>query len=103
MTEQLNLLGTADLPEDLGLGLVQREVMRELRRLGSITRDEAGAIAHSHRDKHCVDERCAFCPIDGALLVDSLLKRGLVDRGVDGAVRLPQLEPAVVVEDDIPY
>lgn len=84
------MLGTEDLPEDLDLGLVQREVMRELRRLGTITRDEAGAIAHSLRHKHGADERCAFCGIDGTHVLQSLLKRRLVEKSVNGAVRLPQ-------------
>lgn len=46
--EQLNLLGQPDHPEDSELGLVQREVMRTLRELGTLTADEAGANGESY-------------------------------------------------------
>lgn len=90
MNEQINLLGAPDAPEDLELGVVQREVMRFLRRIGTITADEAGAVAHAHSGKHQIDERCAFCAIDGKPILVSLLRRGRVERGAEGAFQLPR-------------
>jgi hypothetical protein len=87
---QLNLLGVPDLPDDLELGPVQREVMRFVRERGSITKDEAGALAHSHRDKHCVDERCAHCSIDGAPILRALVGRARLAKRPDGGAGLPE-------------
>lgn len=96
MTEpQLNLLGEPDQPEDDELGPVQRAAMRVIRRVGSMSRDEAGAIAHAHRGKHSVEERCTFCGTNGAVLLESLIRRGLVETIV-GGVRLPA--PVVAAE-----
>lgn len=100
--DQLNLLGQPDRPEDLELGVVQREVMRELRQLNYLTRDEAGAITHQHRGKHGSEERCQWCAVDGAIVIESLVKRGLVERGAEGSVQLAR--PKVNQPDDeIPY
>lgn len=103
MTRQLNLLGAPDLPEDLELGTVQREVMRVLRELDTVTRDEAGAISHAHRGKHGVDDRCAYCALDGNSVLASLLKRGLVEKTVNGAVQLPQPLTGSADFGDIPF
>lgn len=101
MTDQLNLLGEPDRPEDLELGVVQREVMRFVREHGTVTRDEAGAIGHAHRQKHGTDDRCAYCSIDGALVLESLLRRELVEPSTDGAVQVPrQLAP--ILQGDLP-
>lgn len=104
MVEQLNLLGDTAQPTDLALGPVQREVMRFLRAHGTCTRDEAGAIAHEHRDKHSRDELCAFCAIDGALVLESLIRRQLADP-IPGGIRLPQPRAADGPSewDDIPF
>lgn len=101
MPEQMNLLGEPDRPEDLLLGVGQREVMRFLREHETVTRDEAGAIAHERRGKHSRDELCAFCSIDGALLLESLAKRGFVERAADGAVQLPRAT-APSLQGDLP-
>lgn len=87
---QLNLLGTPDLPEDLDLGSVQRLVIRFVREHGSISKDEAGAIAHQHRGRHSADERCAFCSIDGEDLLAALARRRQVERGAEGDAQLPR-------------
>lgn len=92
MTDQLNLLGDKAQPTDDELGPVQRATIRVLRRQGNITRDEAGAISHAHRGRHTVDERCQFCGTDGALLLESLVKRGLAEYiRRTGDVRTPEL------------
>lgn len=88
--EQLNLLGGVERPEDDQLGPVQRAALRVLRRLGTLHRDEAGAIAHAHRGKHGVDERCAYCSTDGAVLLESLVRRRQAERAPEGAVQLPR-------------
>ena len=95
------MLGDQAQPVDLELGITQRAVMRVLRRLESITVDEAGAIAHAGRGKHTVDERCGFCGPDGDPILQALERRGLIERGRDGVARLPQ--PAVPVVDVDPF
>lgn len=87
---QLNLLGVPDLPEDLELGPVQREVMRFVRAHGSVSKDEAGALAHDHRDKHGANDRCAFCAIDGAPILRALVERGRLAKRPDGGAGLPE-------------
>lgn len=88
MTSQLNLLGDTDQPEDGELGPVQRAVMRVIRRTETMSWDEAGAIAHCHANKHGVDERCLDCGQDGARLLESLIRRGLVEPARHGFARL---------------
>jgi hypothetical protein len=102
--EQLNILGTADQPTDLELGVTQRAVMRVLRRLGELSRDEVGAIVHAGRGKHSVDDRCMWCGVDADGVIESLEHRSLVTRE-SGVVRLAQPAPAEPVQstDDIPY
>jgi len=102
MVDQLNLLGQPDRPEDQALGPVQREVIRQLRQLEYMTRDEAGAIAHQHRGRHQADETCQFCAVDGTLIIGSLLKRGLVERGSEGSFQLarPTVNPP---DQEIPF
>jgi hypothetical protein len=87
---QLNLLGEPDQPEDDDLGPVQKAAMRVIRRAGSMSRDEAGAIAHANRGRHDADERCAFCGTDGAQLLESLIRRKLVEPAPGGMVQLPR-------------
>lgn len=89
MTEQLNLLGGLERPEDDALGLVQRAVMREVRRLGNLSWQEAGSLAHEHSGKHSRDEVCPWCGTDGANVCESLIRRGLVEPARHGFVRLP--------------
>lgn len=100
--DQLNLLGDAAQPVDDELGAVQRAVMRVIRRTTTMSWDEAGAIAHAHRGKHTIDERCEFCGTDGATVLESLIRRELVEPHRYGFVRLPVPEPASS-HDDIPY
>lgn len=102
MPDQLNLLGHPDTPEDLDLGSAQRLVIRFLREHGSISKDEAGAIAHQHRGKHHADDRCAFCAIDGEDLLEALARRHLIDRGLEGLAQLPRVLPGGQT-DEIPY
>jgi hypothetical protein len=102
---QLNLLGAPDQPCDLDLGTAQRAVLRELRRLGTITRPEAGAVVHAGRGKHAAGDTCVFCPGHGALVLESLIRRGLAEAGPDGSVQLPRTVEAsdvAYVEDDRP-
>lgn len=87
--EQLNLLGDTAQPQDDELGPVQREVMRVIRRTETLSWDEAGAIAHHQAGKHGVDERCMFCGQDGCRLLESLIRRKLVEANRHGHVRLP--------------
>jgi hypothetical protein len=106
VTEQLNILGDHAQPTDLQLGPVQRECMRALRELGSLARDEAGALAHEHRGKHHRDDRCVFCGPDGADILKTLARRCLIEReAVSGDARLPttQAEPDDPDGDGIPY
>jgi hypothetical protein len=91
MAEQLNLLGDTAQPEDGELGPVQRAVMRVIRRTETMSWDEAGAIAHCHSGKHGVDERCLDCGQDGARLIESLIRRKLVEPSQHGFVRLPSV------------
>ena len=86
--QQLNLLGDVAQPVDDELGPVQRAVMRVIRRTNTMSWDEAGAIAHCHRGKHTVDERCEFCGTDGATLLESLIRRKLVEPAGHGHVRI---------------
>lgn len=94
MTGQLNLLGTVDDPIDLELGIVQREVVRELRRLRTLSKDEAGAIAHEHRGKHSREQRCEFCGADGAAILGALLRRGVAIKAPEGDVAPARLDLA---------
>jgi hypothetical protein len=87
MAEQLNLLGDQAQPVDEQLGPVQREAMRVIRRTGTMSRAEAGAIACAHRGRHSVDETCEWCGTNGALLLESLIRRGLVEPALYGDVR----------------
>lgn len=73
-----------------GIGPVQRAVLDELERLGTLSKDEAGAVVHHHRGKHGADERCRFCAIDGRIVLASLVKRGVAERGAEGTVQLPR-------------
>ncbi|MFL5911440.1 MAG: hypothetical protein ACJ768_12800 [Gaiellaceae bacterium] len=90
MAEQLNLLGDSAQPVDDTLGPVQRAAMRVIRRTATMSWDEAGALAHAHSGKHSVDETCEFCGTDGAALLESLIRRRLVEPAQHGYVRLPQ-------------
>lgn len=85
MSEQLNLVGVT-VP---GLGPTQRAVLDELERLGNLSRDEAGAISHERRGKHSRDQRCAHCAMDGRIILASLVKRHLAERGAEGMFQLP--------------
>lgn len=97
-----DLLGEPTAPTDLQLGPVQRLVVRQLRELGTMTKDEAGAIAHNYRGRHDAGARCAYCAVDGADILEALVARGEAERGAEGHVQLPR--PAVAPEDDgIPY
>lgn len=89
MPEQLNILGTPDQPTDLELGPVQREVLRFARQHGTISKDEAGAIAHAHREKHTAEERCRWCGVDGAPILRSLIGRKRLVKRRDGLAELP--------------
>lgn len=89
-----DLLGEPTDPDDLQLGPVQRLVLRKLRQHGTLTTDEAGAIAHHHRGKHDVDATCQFCGVDGRELLAALVKRGLAERGDAGTVRLAGAPPS---------
>lgn len=100
MSEQLNMLADGAQPVDQHLGVTQRAVMRVLRRVGTLTVDEAGAIAHAGRGKHAVDERCGWCAPDGAPIVRALLERGLAEKNPAGGIRLPQ-PPAASRADDV--
>jgi hypothetical protein len=84
---QLTLDGDTAQPEDDALGPVQRAAMRVIRRLGTMSRAEAGAIACAHRGRHSVDETCEFCGQDGARLLESLIRRELVEPAGHGHVR----------------
>ena len=97
--EQLNLLGDQAQPVDDELGLTQRAVMRELRRKGTLSRAEAGQIAHAHRGKHSVEETCMFCGTDGALLLESLIRRELAEAAAGGDVRLPTPKQPEALQD----
>lgn len=88
MAEQLNLLGDQAQPEDDTLGPVQRAAMRIIRRTGTMSRAEAGAIACAHRGRHTVEETCEWCGTNGALLLESLIRRKLVVPALGGDVRL---------------
>lgn len=88
MADQLNLLGDTAQPEDDELGPVQRAAMRVIRRTGTMSRAEAGAIACAHRNRHSVEETCEFCGTNGALLLESLIRRQLVEPALGGDVRL---------------
>ena len=102
MTEhQPSLFGDAPAA-DVGLGPVQQLVMRFVREHGTISKDEAGAVAHAHAGRHPADELCAYCAIRGADVLRSLLGRELVERGADGAVQLPRAK-ASQLDDEIPY
>lgn len=100
--EQLNILGDAAQPVDDELGVTQRAVMRELRRVAVVTRDEAGAIAHANRGKHAVDERCRYCGVDGAPILAALVKRGLAEKA-NGGVTLPRPKPVAAPDDTDPF
>lgn len=99
MAEQLNLLGDQAQPVDDELGVVQREAMRELRRLGTLSRAEAGAIAHEHRGKHGRTETCMWCATDGALLLESLIRRQLAEAAPGGDARLPTPKQPQALQD----
>ncbi len=94
MTEQLNLIGAPDQPDDLELGPVQREVLRFAREHGTISKDEAGALAHAHLEKHTAEERCQFCGVDGAPILRSLIGRKRLAKRSDGLAQLPDREAA---------
>lgn len=99
--DQLNLLGAPDLPEDLELGPVQREVMRYVREHGSVSSDEAGALAHAHAGRHGADERCMWCAARGSDVVRALIERGRLVKRPDGGAGLP--EPKRGPGDRIPF
>jgi hypothetical protein len=89
MPEQINLLGTPDQPTDLALGPVQREVLRFAREHGTISKDEAGQIAHARLEKHRADETCKWCGVDGAPILRSLIGRKRLVKRRDGLAQLP--------------
>lgn len=101
MVDQLNLLGDNAQPVDDELGVAQRAVMRVIRRLGTMSWDEAGAIVHAGRGQHGVDDRCEFCGTDGATLCESLVRRGLVEAHRHGYVRLPGGAAVATAESDL--
>jgi hypothetical protein len=104
VTEQLNLLGERTQPADLHLGPLQREVMEFVRAHETISKDEAGQIAHARRGKHGADELCAFCSIDGAPILKSLRDRGLLEKRRDGLARLPGVQaPQRGPGNEIPF
>jgi hypothetical protein len=74
VTEQLSLTGDPIVTADNGqrLGAAQQAVLEELRELGRLDDDEAGAILHERRGKHARDERCAWCARDGRDVLKSL-------------------------------
>jgi len=86
---QPSLFGDAPAA-DVGLGPVQRAVMAFLREHGTISKDEAGAVAHAHAGRHPADETCAYCAIRGADVLRSLLGRELVERAAEGLFQLPK-------------
>lgn len=99
---QLNLLADGAQPDDAELGVTQRAVMRVLRRVETLTDDEAGAIAHAGRSRHTADERCGFCGVDGRLILRSLATRGLAEP-FPGGVRMLCPKPAAVPDDTDPF
>jgi hypothetical protein len=107
MTEpQLNLLGDQAQPVDDQLGPVQKAAVRLLRKQGTLARVEAGQLAHAHRSKHSGDEVCLYCGTDGALLLESLIRRGMAEPiPGTGDVRVPQpveAKPAPAPHDPFP-
>jgi hypothetical protein len=72
---------------------VQREVLRFAREHGTISKDEAGAIAHAHREKHRADETCKWCGVDGAPILRSLIGRKRLVKRRDGLAQLPDAQP----------
>jgi hypothetical protein len=104
VSEQINLLGDHAQPTDRQLGPTQRVVMRKLRRLGTLSKAEVGAIAHVGRGKHKVDETCMFCGVDGEPICQSLVHRQLAEWTPEGDIRLAQRRSRVqppTVEDDV--
>lgn len=61
----------------------QRAVLLELRKLGRLDQDEAGAIAHELKEgrwAHGRDTRCDFCSRDGRQILERLVGLGLARR-----------------------
>lgn len=63
----------------------QREILRLIQNLGSVTSSQAGRIVHAHRDGGCqrcrdVDRRCRFAASDGHDAMKRLTARGIVRR-----------------------
>lgn len=95
MAEQLNLDGQVVHTEDLALGRAQRAVMEAWREHPDLTPDEAGAVIHAQRGNHTRDERCEWCGTDGAAILASLTRRGLLDGGaVSQSAAPPSSGPA---------
>lgn len=97
-----DLLGEPTSPDDLELGPVQRLVLRQLRALGTLTKDEAGALAHNYRGRHAADSRCRYCAVDGADILAALVRRGYAEKTGGGGVQLarPLFKPDA--HDDFP-
>ena len=84
---------------------MQRAVIRVLRRCETMSKDEAGAIAHAGRGRHPVDERCMWCGVDGDGILASLIARGLAERAPEGGAQLPrpaERPPACANPDPFP-
>lgn len=98
----MNLLGDHAQPIDEQLGPLQRIVIRKLRRVGSLSKAEVGAIAHTGRGKHSIDETCMFCGVDGEGICESLVQRELAEWTPEGDIRVRAIVRAVqpTVEPD---
>jgi predicted transcriptional regulator of viral defense system len=92
-----------DRPDDLALGIIQRAVVRKMRRLGPMFVDEIGAVAHVGRGRHSVDEVCRFCGIDGQQIAEALWRRGLIERAPEGAYRIRPSVPATGVSNELEH
>jgi hypothetical protein len=99
--EQPSLFGDAPAA-DVGLGPVQALVMGFVREHGTISKDEAGQLAHAHAGRHPADATCAYCAIRGADVLRSLLGRELVERAAEGLFQLPKAQ-VNLPDDEIPY
>ena len=84
MPDQLSIDGTevpvVDIPRGPRLSPAQAEVMKVLRRNGSIRPVEAGLILYSVVDYDEGDRRAQYASSDGSELLRRLARRGLVHR-----------------------